>query len=246
VSKLGYLAASALCLFAAVNTSSAQQKEDADNIGDILGALAGQNWNVFLHGGVTGNGLFLLQRTAAGGERALRDENSWNVGGGIGVDLLKSTGVRASYTYSSGDLSFLTDLGTGSEALDVAKVSTLTTHVADLELVNYMTPAHSGVAPYAAVGLTGSWFSTDAASASIRRSGGSSQFRWGGVTSFGVQFHVAHGLYTQLEASSHSLGNPFSGRRSFTATGGTTVDEPRRVNKTDYRLVLVYRFGNAT
>ena len=227
------------------SSADAQQKEDADNIGDILGALAGQNWNVFLHGGFTGNGLFLLQRTAAGGERALRDENSWNVGGGLGVDILKSTGLRASYTYSAGDLSFLTDLGTGSEALDVRKISTLTTHVADLELVNYMTAARSGVAPYAAVGLTSSWFSTDAASATVLRSGGSTQFRWGGVASFGVQFHVGDGLYTQLEASSHSLGNPFSGRRSFTATGGTTIDEPRRVNKTDYRLVLVYRFGQA-
>jgi len=234
-----------LSLVCVTSAAAAQQKEDADNIGDLLGPLAGQNWNVFLHGGLTGNGLFLLQRTPAGGERALRDENSWNVGGGVGVDILKSTGLRASYTYSTGDLSFLTDLGTGSEALDVSKISTLTTHVVDVELVNYMTPAHSGVAPYAAVGLTGSWFTSDAASAVILRSGGSPQFRWGGVASCGVQFHVADGLYTQLEASSHSLGNPFSGTRSFTATGGTTIDEPRRVNKTDYRLVLVYRFSDA-
>jgi hypothetical protein len=244
VSKLACLVVSGLFLTAPLDVSGAQQKEDAESFGDLVGGLAGANWNLFLHGGSTSNGLILLQRTGLAGERALRTENSWNLGAGIGVDLLKSTGLRASYTYSSGDLSWITDLGTGSEALNVPKVSTLTTHVADLELINYMTPARAAIAPYAAVGLTGSWFTVDSSSTAVLRSGGSPQFRWGGVASFGMQFHVSDGLFTQLEASSHSLGNPFAGEHSFTAPGGTTIDEPRRLNKTDFRIVFVYRFGN--
>jgi hypothetical protein len=209
-----------------------------------MGSLFGGYWNVYLNGGYTTNGDFLMQRTA-GGERVLTSENSWNVGGGVGVDLLTKTGLRLGYTYSSGDLSFLTDMGDGSEAFDVRKFTTLTTHVVDVEILNYMTPARSSIAPYAAIGLSGAWFSADDNSALVLKSGGSTQFRWGAQASFGEQFHLGDGLYTQLEASSHSLGNPFSGQNSFTATGGTTIDEPSRVNKTDYRLAFVYRFGPA-
>jgi len=244
VSQLRRFSLFAICLVAAVSSVQAQQKEDADDFSrDVWGALFNGNWNVYLNGGLTTNGDFLMQRTPAGGERVLTSEGSWNVGGGVGVDILKRTGVRLGYTYSSGDLSFLTDMGDGSQAFDAKNLTGITTHVVDLELLNYMTPAHSSIAPYAAIGLSGAWFSVGDGSALILQSGGSTQYRWGALASFGVQFHLGDGLFTQLEASSHSFGNPFSGGHSFTALGGTTIDEPSRVNKTDYRVVFVYRFG---
>jgi len=246
VSQLQRLTLSAICVIAMVSSVQAQQKDDADDFSrDIMGSIFGGYWNVYLNGGFTTNGEFLMQRTPGGGERVLTTEGSWNVGGGVGVDILKRTGLRLGYTYSSGDLSFLTDMGDGSTAFDVKKFTTLTTHVVDLELLSYITPARSSIAPYAAIGLSGAWFSVDDNSALVRRSGGAAQFRWGALASFGVQFHLGDGLYTQLEASSHSFGNPFSGQHSFTTTGGTTIDEPSRVNKTDYRLAFVYRFGPA-
>jgi hypothetical protein len=76
----------------------------------------------------------------------------------------------------------------------------------------------------------------------IQPSGGSTQFRWGALVSFGVQFKLNDKFGARLEAASQSIHSPFTGEHSFTASG-PTIDELTRVNQTDYRIVGVYHFG---
>jgi hypothetical protein len=62
------------------------------------------------------------------------------------------------------------------------------------------------------------------------------------LVSFGVQFKLGDRFGARLEAASASTRSPFTGKHSFRATGGPTIDEPTRVNQVDYRLVGVYNF----
>jgi hypothetical protein len=234
------------CLCAATPmTSNAQTKDDGDNaVTNIFRALLGPNWNVFAHGGVSTYGRFMLQDvTAGGGQRALKSEDAFNIGGGAGVDVLPRTGFRLSYTYTTADLVFRTDNGNGSELFDVDDSGEMQNHTAGVEVVRYMLPSRSFITPYASAGLTGTWWVLDEASTMVVAGGGSTQFRLGAVASFGIHANVGDGFSARFEVASASVRNPFTGSESFQALGGTTVDEPGRVNKTDFRLVGVYSFG---
>jgi opacity protein-like surface antigen len=244
---LAGLVAGAIASFAvAPTTARAQNGNDNDEtIRNLFSALFGPNWNVFAHGGASTNGRFLLQGPVApsGGQRALRADNSFNVGAGAGVDLLPRVGVRLSYTYTDSDLSYRTDDGDGSEVLDVDDTGALRSHIAAIEIIRYMFPARNTVTPYASAGVLGTWWVLDEESLLVTAAGGSTQFRFGALASFGVQFNIGGGVHGRLEVASQSVRNPFTGDQSFLAAGATTIDEPGRVTKTDFRLVLVHRFG---
>ena len=242
-----WIGAGMLLLYAAAPmTSNAQATPDAENgVGNIFRALFGPNWNVFAHGGLSTNGRFLLQDATSigGGQRALKTEDAFNVGVGAGVDLLPRTGLRLSYTFMNSDLVFRTDKGDGSEIFDVDDGGTLQGHAAAIELLRYMLPPQSFITPYASAGLVGTWWVLDEESGMVAASGGSTQFRLGALASFGFQAALGDGFSARIEVASASVRNPFTGNESFEAFGGSTIDEPGRVNRTDFRLAVLYSFG---
>lgn len=244
--RVGLVAGTIACFASVPTTTRAQNGNDNDEtIRHLFSALFGPNWNVFAHGGASTNGRFLLQGPVApsGGQRALRADNSWNVGGGAGVDLLPRVGVRLSYTYTNSDLSYRTDDGDGSEVLDVDDTGSLRSHIAAIEIIRYMFPARTSLTPYASAGVLGTWWVLDEESLLVTAGGGSTQFRFGALASFGVQFTIGGGVHGRLEIASQSVRNPFTGDESFLAAGATTIDEPGRVNKTDFRLAILHSFG---
>jgi opacity protein-like surface antigen len=248
--RLRSLLAGMLCLLiAAPAIANAQAHEDGDGKGedadfvrDVLWAILGPNWNVFANAGATTNGRFLLQ-DLPGGQRSLRSDGGWNVGLGAGVNFLLHSGIRFSYTYSKSDLKFRTDNGNGTENLNVDDNGRLMSHTAAVEVLRYMLPPRAMITPYGSVGFLGTWWVLDEESALIEASGGSTQFRFGALASFGFQMRVSDHFSTRLELASGSVRNPFTGKHSFGATDGFTIDEPTRVNQSNWRLVGVYEFG---
>src|SRR5215212_6496848 len=98
---LGRLGVGLICLLVTVTArSNAQTKEDPESfMRDVLGPIFGPNWSLFAQGGATTFGRFLLQSPGVGGgQRALRSETGYNVGGGAGVDVLMHVGFRATYS----------------------------------------------------------------------------------------------------------------------------------------------------
>ncbi|HSL69601.1 MAG TPA: outer membrane beta-barrel protein [Longimicrobiales bacterium] len=223
----------------AVPMNSQAQERDEDSI------QLGSNWNLFLHGGLTTHGRFALQRPGIGGERALRTEDGFNIGGGVGVNIMSRMGLRLSYTAGSSDLVFRTDNGDESENLDLDNVGTLQSHVAAIEIVRYVLRSSATINPYGSAGFVGTWWVLDEESQFVAPAGGDTQFRLGAIASLGLQARLTDDLDLRVEAASGSIRNPFTGRDSFRALGGTTIEEPTRVNKTDFRLVGVYNFGRS-
>ena len=233
-----------LCgLLSAAAPAQAQQKETADDfVKDVMSAIFGPNWNLFLHGGTNNHGRLLLQRVGAAGERALRGDGGYHVGAGAGVDILLRTGLRLDYAYGTSDLMFETDNGDGSTNLDINDVAELKTHTLSIELIRYMLPAISTVSPYAVVGLTGVWYSLGEDDVDF---GGTadSQFRTGASAALGLKVKLSSKFDVRFEANSASIRSPFAGNESFIVGGGATIDEPTRVNKRDIRMEVVYNFG---
>jgi hypothetical protein len=50
---------------------------------------------------------------------------------------------------------------------------------------------------------------------------------------------------SRLEASLSSGHNPFTGKSSFRALSGPTIEESSSVSRTEYRVAGVYYFGKA-
>ena len=230
-------------LLATSTPSSAQDRDDGNVVNDLFDALLTANWSAYVHGGATGNGRFLLQRPLSGiGERSLRSEDGWNLGVGGGVDILPRTGFRMAYTYAASDLVYRDDTGDDSEVLDIDDGAGIKSGLLSLEVVRYLLPHNASFTAYASAGVTGAWWNLDE-SQSVVAAGGSSQFRMGAMGSFGVQFEMTDHIDARLELATGSIRNPFTGSDSYVGLGGTTIDEPTRVNRTDFRLAGVYRFN---
>ena len=245
---LRWLVAGILCLVAAPATSSAQEKEKEegqDFMRDVLWAIFGPGWNVFANTGMTTDGRFLLQNSlgTSNGERALKSEDGFNVGIGAGVDILLRVGFRMSYTYTTSDLAFRTNNGDGSQDLDIEDVGKLRSHVFALEWMRYMLPPRAPITPYASAGFLGAWWNLDEESPLVVGAGGSTQFRLGAVGSVGLQLGLTDHWRARIEFASSSVRNPFTGRHSFVAFSGNTIEEPSRVGRSDFRLVGLYTFG---
>ena len=243
---LRWLLVDMICLLVAAPTAGAQAANGGDDtFGDVLRLIVGPNWNLFAHTGVSTHGRFMLQRpTGAGsGERALRSEDAFTVGVGVGGDFLLRQGFRIGYAYTTSDLAFRTDNGDGSDGLDLDDGGTLHSHLIAAELIRYVLPARASFTPYGTVGLLGAWWVLDAEPGLVTTEGGSTQFRLGALATFGMQARVSDVLSARVELASATVRNPFTGSDSFRALGGTTIDEPTRVTKNDFRLVGIYYLG---
>lgn len=234
-----------LCWIAAIPTAAAgQQETEVQSLGELLGGLLGADWNVYAQGGLSGHGRFLLQE-AADGERALNGEGAWNFGAGVGVNFLPRAGARMSYSYASTELGFRDDGGDGSDLGDVDGLGRLESHLASIEYVRSLLPADAAVTPFGSAGFVASWWVLEPGSQMLEPDGGGTQFRVGGVATLGLQARVGRVFDIRLEAASTRVRNPFTGADSFRAAGGSTIDEPGSVSRTDYRLVVVYNFSRA-
>ena len=234
----------------APNFSAAQEtanKENAEEyVRDALWGLFGPNWNLSVHGGFSNTGRFLLQRADLPGttvERALSSEGGWNVGGAIGVDILPRVGARLNYTYGSADLAFNTDDGNDATVGDLDDLGRIETHLASIELLRYLLPARSAVTPYGGAGFVATWWVFDQPQSIVQAPGGTTQFRVGAMAVIGLQVKLADRWDVRAEATTASVRNPFTGRESYTALGGSTIDEPSRVSKRDFKLAFMYNFS---
>ena len=237
-----------LTLFACAAASAGAQEQPQDGrVSDVVGAILNPTWNAFISGGGGTTGRFLLQRTGGvfAGERTLRRSDAFTVGVGGGMDFFLRSGVRASYSFSAADMKFRTDNGDGSEDLDFEDSSSLQNHILSAEVIRYMLPSRAPITPYGSAGLVGNWWVLDESSPFVVASGGSTQFRLGATASFGVQFQFAGYSAARLEVASTSIRSPFTGKDSFVAPGGVTVDEPTRVTQTDFKMAAVLYFGRA-
>lgn len=252
MSKSRWLLVALFCPLVALPTTSSAQardsvKADADDfVHDVLHALLRPNWNVSAHGGFSAGDRFVLQRAdnTIDGQRALEPATGYNVGVGAGVDILLRMGFRANYTFTSSNLNFKTDDGTGSSALNINDVGTLRSHTASLEVMRYMLPWRAAINPYGTLGIQGTWWVLDEKSPLVR-SNGTTPFALGPLFSFGVQVKATENLGARLELSLASGRNPFTGSQSFRALSGPTIDEPSSTSRTEYRLAGVYHFGKS-
>jgi len=264
MSKSRWLVAPLICSLVAMPTISNAQvadstKEEAkDFVHDVLRGLLGPNRNVFVQGGVTPGDRYVLQQAVntIDGQRALRSSVGYNVGGGVGVDILLHTGIRASYSFSSRNLNFKTDNGNGSNVLDIDDVGRLKSHTAMLEAMRYMLPARATINPYGTLGIQTTWWVLDEKSVTIvpatgaptnvllvTSNGAGTPFSISPLFSFGVQVKASEKFSARVEATLASGHNPFTGKSSFRALSGPTIDEPTDINRTDFRLAAVYHFG---
>jgi opacity protein-like surface antigen len=237
----------ALISLLAAAPAKAQLKESPDDFfKDVLGALFKPNWNAFINTGFSNFGRFVMQApvTPLGGQRSLQSSDGYMAGIGGGVDLLMRMGARFSYTYNSGQLNFRTDDGNGSDALDIDDVGQIHSNNLTLELMRYMLTSRSTVSPYGTVGLVGTWWHLDDHGGEfVEAAGGSTQFRYGALVSFGVQYNPSNKFGIRAEWASASIRNPWTGKHSFVALGAPTINEPGRVEQSDWRIVGVYNFG---
>lgn len=238
---------SAVCAFALLLVSSggvAAQGLHEDSSRWVFGL---SRWTLEVHGGAGTFGRFLLEApttgSTPGAEREVSAEKGFAVGGAIGATVLPRTAVRLTYTHTSSDFVYRDDSGTGSAALDVDDLGGVATHMLSGELTRFLVAEANSIVPYASAGFVASWWSLDEAASGVQAPGGTTQFRWGGMATLGLQFRVSSRFRVRFEAASASVRNPFRGSESFTTVEGVTIDEPNRVSKSDYRIVLVYGFG---
>ena len=228
-------------------SQSADSTKDrpTDFMRDVVRALFGPNWNVFLQGEAATSDRFLLEQALSPntGQQALQTSTGWGIGAGAGVDILLRTGFRASYTYASSTLNFRTNDGNGSKALDVNDVAKLKAQTLSLELIHYMVPWRASINPYGTIGIHGTWWLLDQKSPLVTGVGAATPFSISPMFSFGVQYRPSHVFSTRLEATLLGGHNPFTGNRSFRSNGGPVIDEPSSVNHTNFRLAAVYYFG---
>jgi hypothetical protein len=236
-------AVGAFALLLLSHGSVAAQRQVEDTTRWVFGL---SRWTLEVHGGAGTFGRFLLEAPTAATpdeEREVTADNGFAIGGAIGATVLPRTAVRLSYTYTKSDFVYRDDSGTGSDALDVDDLGGLATHVVSGELTRFLVAEANAIVPYASAGFLASWWSLEEAASGIRAPGGTTQLRWGGIATLGLQFHLSTRFRARLEAATASVRNPFRGSDSFITADGVTIDEPNRVSKTDYRIVIVYVLG---
>lgn len=249
--KSRWLAAALICsLVGRPAISGAQAADSTKNqaqvfVHDVLHALLGPYWNLFLTGGATTSDRFLLQQATnpSDGQRSLQSVTGFEFGGGAGVDILLRTGIRASFTYASTGLNFRTNNGDGSNSLNINDVGTVKSQTLALELIHYMLPWRESINPYGTIGLHGTWWLLDSKSPLVTGVGAATPFSVSPLFSFGVQFNATHKLSGRLEATLSGGHNPFTGNRSFRSFAGPVIEESSSVNRTEFRLAAVYHFG---
>jgi len=251
--KLSLLLTGLLCLNIATPRGAAaqqkQEKEEAEDfMKDVVKGIFGPNWNMYLMGGVSTGSRYILQRpvVATGviaGEQSVETKTGYNFGIGMGGDYLLRQGYRFYYLYGKNDIKFRTNNGDGSSNLDVNTNASLHSNTIGIDLIRYLLPSRAMITPYGTLGVLGNWYGLDS-SPLVQAPGGSTQFSLGANVGFGLQLRAWQQLGLRLEASSLTIGNPFTGKSSFRVPAAVAIpfDEPSSIGRWDYRLVGTYYF----
>lgn len=213
-------------------------------------SFAFSKWSIDGRGGIANFGRFLLedvfnQNGVLLGQRKLDASNSFVYGGGVSATILSRTTLRLGFTRTSADLEYNDDTGTDSNALDLDDIGDISSNVITLEVIRHVLSERAKVRPYGGAGVATAWWnlSEDAGNLVVAGTGNNTLFKWGANALLGVQFRPSHRWAIQLEANTMTLGNPFTGKKSFVTTTGAIIDEPSRVRQTNYTLGIAYTFG---
>jgi opacity protein-like surface antigen len=210
---------------------------------DIMHALTSKSrWSLSANAATSRLGTFLMQDTP-GGERALQADRNVGWGLGAGFDVTDKLNVRLGWSYTNSSMEYRDYNGTGSNLLDIDNLGKLKNNIASLDVMHYFVGSRSLVSPFAGAGIAGVWSALGPETPLLITPGGSQQFHVGINANLGVQVRVIEQVFGRVEWNTMGTTNPFNGNRSYKAPGGTTFDEPDRVNKSEWRLGATYYFG---
>lgn len=239
----------ALALLAVVPVSAHAQRHDHDE--RDRHSFAFSRWSIDGRGGLANFGRFLLedvfnQNGAFLGHRELSASNSFVYGGGVAATILSRTALRLGFTRTSADLEYEDDSGRNSSALDLDDIGDISSNIITLEVIRYVLSDRAKVRPYGGAGIATAWWnlSEDDQNLVVSGTGNNTLFKWGANALLGVQFRPSRRVSIQLEANTMTLGNPFTGNKSYLTTTGIVIDEPSRVRQTNYTLGIAYTFGD--
>lgn len=241
-------AVAALTLLAVAPVASHAQRHDRDD--RDRHSFAFSRWSIDGRGGIANFGRFLLEDVFGEngllvGQRELDASNSFVYGGGVAATILSRTALRLGFTRTSADLEYNDDTGTDSNALDLDDIGDISSNVITLEVIRHILSDRAKVRPYGGAGIATAWWnlSEDAEGLVVSGTGNNTLFKWGANALLGLQFRPSQRWSIQLEANTMTLGNPFTGEKSFVTTTGFIIDEPSRVRQTSYTLGIAYTFG---
>lgn len=175
------------------------------------------------------------------GERALKADVAYVLGGALGISLWGWTNVRLGYTWATTEFDYEDSSGFDRELLDIDDINSLNAHIISLEIVQLILGSRR-LSPYLLAGINGEfWVLGDPNLFDAINTDGS-RFRWGANAGIGLQYRASDPLAIRLEANSFVLGSPFRGRAAFWPTEGLTFDKPDNIRMPRYTLGLVYTF----
>lgn len=212
-------------------------------------SFAFSNWTIEARGGLANFGRFLLeyaldQNDDIIGQRELDANNSFVWGGTVSTTILSRTALRLGFTRTSADLNYDDDDGTDSNALDVDDIGGISSNVITFDAVRHILSRRAKIRPYGGAGFAVAWWNLDEDPPGFVVAGTENTlFKWGANALLGLQFKPSRRWAINLEANTMTLGNPFTGKKSFVTTTGLVIDEPTRVRQTNYTLGIAYTFG---
>ncbi|MGH7471143.1 MAG: hypothetical protein ACRENP_24610 [Longimicrobiales bacterium] len=239
--SMKWMVSGALCL--AVLVPAREAAAQSKKIDALNWLFKIPRWNADLHAGFGNYGRFLLESPVEPFdflERELRGRGAFTIGVGFGGTFMPRTGFRLGVNRTWSELAWRDDTGTGSELLDQDDVGDLAQTILSAEIVRYLLLESSKFTPYATAGVLASWWGLNDATGFI---GDDTHFRWGATGSIGLQLALRDNIRLRLDATTASIGNPFTGRNSYIADLGRAIDEPSRVRKTEVRLAVGYAWG---
>jgi opacity protein-like surface antigen len=209
-------------------------------------------------GGAATYGRFVEQLASEGigtlRERELRGGTGPTFGGSLGYTTsvlgVEDVTGQLGFQWGSSDYEFELDDPRVTGDFDEPEAGAFVTYIVSASITKFLGDTDGSLAPYAVVGLNGTWWSLDQdepvtgdfGQVQPTRDGDGTIFRFGGTAGFGLQIAAEDEFAIRLEYMRHSVRNPFNGDGddAFNITTGTKTDEPDRVPITRYSLGLLY------
>jgi len=176
------------------------------------------------------------------GERSLKADVAYILGGSLGAWIRDGTAVRLGYTWATTEFDYDDTSGLDRSLLDLDDLNSLNTHIISLEVVQLIFGTRR-LSPYIIAGINGEfWVLGDRNRTDAILTTDGSQFRWGANGGVGLQYRASSRVALRIEANSFLLGSPFRGRTAFRPASGLTFDKPDDISMPRYTLGLIYSF----
>jgi len=183
------------------------------------------------------------------GQRELKGKKISSVGGGVAIGTIAGrNGGQVGMFFLPTSLRWSDDSGRNSDALDQDKIVDLDAYVFSAEFIRYLAePGTHMIAPYTMTGVTATYWKLGDTGGQISGAGADGTddalFKFGVTAGFGAQIETGRSMTIRFGLDTAKLGNPFSGKDSFTPVDGQTFDEPGTVTSIAGFLGLTYTFG---